>query len=188
MKKSSWFRSKEEQCVDPKSRHKTTKFNSTKQPLKELRTLDEEALRKLYPDKNLTVEDKVCSNCYTIIENEINDLSSRSTQSSENQISNSAEEQISSQVSSGESYEGLSSAVLRNLNETTKNLRLNVSPIKTIGYVHEDSRVRYAIRKRKQLNDAFDSKFSSKVMKLFDIAETSKSVEQSKFVILDKYL
>lgn len=72
-------------CVDPKSRHKSVIFNSTKQPLIVLGTLAE-AVKKLYPNKNLTEESKVCSNCRSILVNEINEQSSsEDSQSSKSQ-------------------------------------------------------------------------------------------------------
>ncbi|WP_316206584.1 hypothetical protein [Escherichia coli] len=97
---------------------------------------------------------------------------------------------ISSTSSSQQSSEDFihSEAVVEQLNETSSNLKLNISPIKMPQSINIKMRESYALRKRKQINDAFDSQIASKMMKVYDITDLPALNENNECKTNDKWL
>lgn len=144
------------QCSDPKERHKKLVYQSSKAMFRELGQFVE-ILKRIYPDKSLSEKDLVCPGCYKILEDEVNNASLSSSQATT--------------LPSSEEFDDEKEIAVANLNMTSINLNLKVSPIKLPQSVNVKMQKTYAVRKRKQLTDAFDNQISRKITKLYDITD-----------------
>ena len=173
------FFDKRSKCIDLNKRHKKLIYHSSKNPLMEIGDLTS-SLQQLYPNIPLSVNDSVCKSCYSLLEEAVKAIPKESNSGSQSSS-------ISTPIMSSEEIYEDNEIMVKELNQATSSLKLEMSPIKIPQNINIKMRETYAIRKRKQMNDAFDTQVAKKITKLYDINDEYNPNENSKCETCDEW-
>ena len=141
-------------CVDPDSRHTKIQYQHSKTLFKPLGDLLK-FMPLLYPNINFDETDKLCNYCYNKLLDKIEDLSSPEV--SQKLSQGNQDVCCSQETSNREILQTKKCNEIEELNDITKELSLDLSPLKLPGYVTSNMKNSYVSRKRKQICQSFDS-------------------------------
>lgn len=102
-------------CKDPKSRHKSIIYKSSKNPLKKLGELAT-LVQPFYQEVNLSTEDEVCNDCYSLLKKEVSssDDSKVKNSSDSNENKQQTDENLEAGTSAGAILHSIEAAEAKN--------------------------------------------------------------------------